>query len=95
MQDSLISALFDSLVDKKNQTEQNYANYVGVIKKSTAEYPNDAEIIRNLIRFGNDYEQLADTCKLTLGIPCRPMLAKPTKGISEILNRFEGKKITC
>ena len=42
-----------------------------------------------------DYKKLADICKLTLFIPCRPMLAKPTRGIGDILNRFEGKKLTC
>ncbi len=39
--------------------------------------------------------KLGDICKLTLGIPCRPMLAKPTRGIADILNRFEGKQLTC
>ena len=36
-----------------------------------------------------------DTCKLTLGIPCKPMLAKPTRWIADILSRFEGKRLTC
>lgn len=60
-----------------------------------AEYPNDAQIIRNLINLKGDFRKLSDICKLTLGIPCRPMLAKPTRGIADILNRFEGKKLTC
>jgi len=25
---------------------------------------------------------------MTLGIPCKPMLAKPTRGIGDILGRF-------
>ena len=29
------------------------------------------------------------------GVPLKPMLAKPTKAISEVLDRFEGKKFTC
>ena len=31
----------------------------------------------------------------SLGIPVVPMLAKPTKGISEVLNRFQNVDFTC
>ena len=29
------------------------------------------------------------------GVPLKPMLAKPTKAIGEVLDRFEGKEFTC
>lgn len=32
---------------------------------------------------------------MTPGVPCKPMLAKPTKGIQVIFKRFEEKKFTC
>jgi DNA ligase-1 len=32
---------------------------------------------------------------MTPGVPCKPMLAKPTKGIGIIFKRFEDKKFTC
>jgi len=38
---------------------------------------------------------LTDTCKLKPGVPLKPMLAKPTKAITEVLDRFEGQKFTC
>lgn len=30
-----------------------------------------------------------------LGVPLKPMLAKPTKSISDVLDRFENKRFTC
>lgn len=36
-----------------------------------------------------------EVCKIIPGVPCKPMLAKPTKGIDIIFKRFEGKKFTC
>ena len=34
-------------------------------------------------------------CSLTPGVPVEPMLAKPTKGITEVLDRLAGKTFTC
>lgn len=39
--------------------------------------------------------KLRDTCRLQPGVPLKPMLAKPTKSIGEVLDRFEGKDFTC
>jgi DNA ligase-1 len=38
---------------------------------------------------------LHDVCKLQPGVPLKPMLAKPTKSITEVLDRFDGKDFTC
>jgi DNA ligase-1 len=39
--------------------------------------------------------KLRDACRLQPGVPLKPMLAKPTKSIGEVLDRFEGKDFTC
>ena len=43
----------------------------------------------------NGIFNLSEHCKLKPGVPLKPMLAKPTKSITEVLDRFEGKLFTC
>ena len=38
---------------------------------------------------------LQENCRLQAGVPLKPMLAKPTKSITEVLDRFEGKNFSC
>jgi DNA ligase-1 len=58
-----------------------------------SELPSYDEVIPALLDVGID--KLRDTCKLTPGVPLKPMLAKPTKAIGEVLDRFENKRFTC
>ncbi len=44
---------------------------------------------------GDDMEKLKARCHIRIGIPVKPMLAKPTKGVREVLDRFEQIKFTC
>ncbi|KAK6246843.1 hypothetical protein QUC31_018408 [Theobroma cacao] len=38
---------------------------------------------------------LSKTCSFTLGVPVGPMLAKPTKGVAEIVNKFQDIDFIC
>lgn len=58
-----------------------------------SELPSYEEVIPALLEVGID--GLRQRCKLTPGVPLKPMLAKPTKAIGEVLDRFENKKFTC
>lgn len=64
-----------------------------LVKAVYSELPSYDLVIPALLKGG--IEGLRAECKLTPGVPLKPMLAKPTKAISEVLDRFEGKPFTC
>lgn len=64
-----------------------------LVKAVYSELPSYDLVVPALLKGG--VEHLRSECKLTPGVPLKPMLAKPTKAISEVLDRFEGKPFTC
>lgn len=63
------------------------------LKTVYSEIPSYEIIIPLMLQHGLDH--LRENCKLQPGVPLKPMLAKPTKSITEVLDRFEGKDFTC
>lgn len=63
------------------------------LKTVYSELPSYNVIIPAMLEHG--ILALRENCKLRPGVPLKPMLAKPTKAITEVLDRFEGQKFTC
>ncbi|KAI0476761.1 ATP-dependent DNA ligase [Xylaria cf. heliscus] len=64
-----------------------------LLKSVYSELPSWDVIIPAMTK--NGIMNLKDTCKLRPGVPLKPMLAKPTKAITEVLDRFENQTFTC
>ncbi|EDQ90294.1 uncharacterized protein MONBRDRAFT_16341, partial [Monosiga brevicollis MX1] len=63
------------------------------LKTVYCELPNYDYILPILLKDG--LAAVVDKCGITPGIPMKPMLAHPTKGISEVMDRFDGKTFAC
>lgn len=64
-----------------------------LIDTPSSELPTYELVVPALLTHG--LSGLRTHCKLTPGVPLKPMLAKPTKAIGEVLDRFEGRQFTC
>ncbi|ETN39715.1 uncharacterized protein HMPREF1541_05941 [Cyphellophora europaea CBS 101466] len=78
--------------NKLPSTEQ-LAKGESALKQVYSELPSYEVIIPAMLEHG--ISDLHESCKLQPGVPLKPMLAKPTKSITEVLDRFEGKNFTC
>ncbi|KAG8219797.1 ATP-dependent DNA ligase, partial [Butyriboletus roseoflavus] len=75
------------------QADKSSRRGTNIIKSVFSELPSYDLVIPALLTHG--INNLRSTCKLTPGVPLKPMLAKPTKAIGEVLDRFENKRFTC
>ncbi|KZL83834.1 dna ligase, partial [Colletotrichum incanum] len=76
-------------VPKTTDVEQAEA----ILKTVYSELPSYDVIIPAMVDHG--IMNLREHCKLKPGVPLKPMLAKPTKAITEVLDRFEDQTFTC
>lgn len=66
---------------------------VRIMKQVYSVLPVYDRIVPRLLPDG--IRKLPESCHFELGVPVGPMLAKPTKGISEILDKFQDSVFTC
>ncbi|KAL2834182.1 hypothetical protein BDW59DRAFT_44617 [Aspergillus cavernicola] len=78
---------------EKAPSAEKLAEGEAILKTVYSELPAYEVIIPAMLEHG--LHKLREHCKLQPGIPIKPMLAKPTKSITEVLDRFEGKDFTC
>ncbi|CAN6559892.1 unnamed protein product [Malus baccata var. baccata] len=64
-----------------------------IVKQVYSLLPDYDKIIPALLSGG--VWNLPEICNFTLGVPVGPMLAKPTKGVSEIVQKFQDTEYTC
>ncbi|KAF3933220.1 hypothetical protein ABW20_dc0108547 [Dactylellina cionopaga] len=64
-----------------------------VLKEVFSGLPSYEVVIPAMLEHG--IMNLEKHCTMEPGVPLKPMLAKPTKAIAEVLDRFEDKKFTC
>ncbi|XP_025222317.1 DNA ligase 1 isoform X4 [Theropithecus gelada] len=87
-------AVVDAGKGKTAEARKTWLEEQGMILKQTfCEVPDLDRIIPVLLEHG--LERLPEHCKLSPGIPLKPMLAHPTRGVSEVLKHFEEAAFTC
>ncbi|XP_039724537.1 DNA ligase 1 isoform X1 [Pteropus medius] len=64
-----------------------------VLKQTFCEVPDLDRVVPVLLEHG--LERLPEHCRLSPGVPLKPMLAHPTRGVGEVLKRFEEAAFTC
>lgn len=75
------------------QVEERMTSMESAVKQAYHEMPNFDLVVGALLQ-GRDGSNLAEVCHISLGVPVKPMLAKPAKGIREVAERLSGKTFT-
>ncbi|XP_008797049.2 DNA ligase 1 [Phoenix dactylifera] len=75
------------------QTQSPLEKAAKIIKQVYSVLPSYDKIVPALLQVG--VWKLPEACNFTLGVPIGPMLAKPTKAVSEIIDKFQGMEFTC
>ncbi|XP_074558818.1 LOW QUALITY PROTEIN: DNA ligase 1-like [Curcuma longa] len=87
------SVFYETNQNQHSQTQPDFEEAGRIIKQVYSVLPIYDKIVSELLSVG--VWKLQEACKFSLGVPVGPMLAKPTKAVSEILDKFQGTEFTC
>merc|ERR1719245_1325635 len=73
--------------------DERMTSMEAAVRQAFSEMPNIDKLVCALME-GRDAATLAEVCHISPGIPVKPMLAKPSKGLSEVTERLSGKRFT-
>ncbi|KAI8370577.1 ATP-dependent DNA ligase [Radiomyces spectabilis] len=97
---TVLSALATSVVLTKDsgklskqQKEHDLAIAADTVKSVYNQMPCYDMLVPALLKY--PLNQLQEKCTMRPGIPLKPMLAHPTKSLTDVLDRFEGHTFTC
>ncbi|KAF5783588.1 putative DNA ligase (ATP) [Helianthus annuus] len=94
---TLLTALGHAIVytekHPSSRTDSPLEEAAKIVKQVYSVIPVYDKIVPALLSGG--VWDLPKTCCFSPGVPVGPMLAKPTKGVSEILDKFQNMEFTC
>ncbi|XXG45927.1 hypothetical protein AAC387_Pa02g0886 [Persea americana] len=82
-----------SVYSEKHSNTPPLEEAAKIIKQVYSVLPIYDKIVSTLLHDG--IWKLPEKCTFTLGMPVRPMLAKPAIGVTEILDKFQDTEFTC
>lgn len=66
----------------ENSFNEYESKLESLMKETICEYPNYTDLISSMLELKNEsLARLKELCHIQVGVPLKPMLAKPTKGV--------------